>query len=181
LRFIDAVKYESDELAGLLDKLCHEDVVQMPPALGGTQSLRVNIRVARLADWCSERGLPTDDASRIREDMRCFYNDGYQEDEPMADLLNYRTMSAIPQGVIPCLQLEKYLEFWAPAAASKQDLEPNKLRIEETAGAQAAAKPARLAQDRVAASVDQWKRDRHLPWTSAYWGPGGSGEKCIVL
>ena len=119
LRCIIAIKSadgKSIGLGGALKELCDEDVVKMPPALGGTQTMRVNIRVARLAEWCGEQGLPTDDAYQIREDMRCFYNDTYNESEPMDQLLNYRTMGDIPQSLIPCIQLEKYLDFWAPAA-----------------------------------------------------------------
>ena len=176
LRCITAIKAATGDgigLAGALQELCDEDVVKMPPALGGTQTMRVNIRVARLGEWCDQQGLPTTDAAHLREDMRCFYNDKYNESEPMEQLLDYRTMGEISQGLIPCIQLEKYLDFWAAAAAPEGPV--------NVASPAAAPERPSLSMDEITASVDAWKRDRHLPWTSGFWGPGGSGEKCIVM
>jgi hypothetical protein len=175
LHCITAIKSATGDsigLAGALQELSDEDVVKMPPALGGTQTMRVNIRVARLGEWCGQQGLPTTDAAHLREDMRCFYNDKYNENEPLEQLLNYRTMGEIPQGLIPCIQLEKYLDFWAAAAVE----DPSNV-----ASPAAASEQPSLSMDEIAASVDAWKRDRHLPWTSAFWGPGGSGERCSVM
>ena len=30
------------------------------------------------------------------------------------------------------------------------------------------------------ARIDAWKRQRHLPWRSAFWGPGGSAHHCGI-
>ena len=51
-------------------------------------------------------------------------------------------------------------------------------RASDSTGLGAAA-PTSL--DAVAVSVSRWKRARQRPWKAAFWGPGGSSEKCAVM
>ena len=101
-----------------LEDLCEAEEVNMPAQLGGKQTLRQNILVARLAQWCGENGVaPAGEPAiafvrSLRADMRCHYNDTFNEGAPIAeDLLYYRTMKPVPEDRIPSLQLSQYLKF----------------------------------------------------------------------
>ena len=61
-----------------------------------------HIRIDKLQAWGDERGLRSDDAQMIRDDMRCLYNDAYNEGAPFGrTLLDARTRKEVPEGPHP--------------------------------------------------------------------------------
>ena len=103
--------------AGVLESLADEVVVNMPPVLGGSQVMRADIDMERLAAWWAEHAGASSEAAtefvrNLREDMRHVYNDEFNE-TPTEELLNYRTMQPVEPNCIPHQQLDAYLRFWS--------------------------------------------------------------------
>jgi hypothetical protein len=103
--------------AAVLESLADEVVVSMPPMMGGEQTMRVDIDIEPLAAWWAEHaGVSSEAATEytrtVRDDMRHVYNDTFN-DEPLEELLNYRTLQPIAPHVIPHQQLDSYLRFWS--------------------------------------------------------------------
>ena len=106
------------DVEAILQSLCDEqDVSISTPTSIRHIPASTHIRIEKLQAWGDERGLRSDDAQMIRDDMRCLYNDAYNEGAPFGKtLLDAGTRKEVPEGLIPCEQLIAYLRFMMPHA-----------------------------------------------------------------